>query len=162
MLVREPVIIEMIVRLAEHFTQNVATRFIRPILAPVFSDSSISRRISDLTDNPSELSEHGIPLDELYLQINAMAHFIKDVRLSILPNINTISNSGLKNANDSQKIYRDMAFSNFKSNIDLLSQYTIELFEAVEAFYKRKNAGGKPLFSKIAENTETSKLLQKE
>ena len=160
MLVREPVIIEMIVRLAEHFNMNVATRFIRPLLAPVFSDSSVSRRISDLTDNPSELSEHGVPLDELYLQINAMAVFIKDVRTSILPNMNSISNSGLKSVNDPQKIYRDMALSNFKSNIDLLSRYTSELFEAVEVFDKSRNPAGKSVFSKISENTETARLLQ--
>ena len=62
--------------------------------------------------------------------------------------------------NDPQKIYRDMALSNFKSNIDLLSRYTSELFEAVEVFDKSRNPAGKSVFSKISENTETARLLQ--
>lgn len=137
----------------------MATRFIRPMLAPVFSDNSISRRISELTDHPGEISEHGVPLDELYVQLNAMAHFIRDVRVSILPNMSSVS--GFKNADDPQKIFRDMALSNFRANMDLLAQYTTELFDAVVAYDKRTSKAGKALFTRIPENSETVKLLQK-
>ena len=145
----------MILRLAEHFTQNVATRFIRPLLTPVMSDSSVERRISDLTDNPMDAIDRGIDLADLYLQINAIARFINDVRASVMP---SLSRSAGGSPNDPQRIFRDMAVSNFAPNVDLLEQYAKELFEAVIRYDKGRSKG-KPIYDKIPENSQTARFL---
>ncbi len=151
----------MILRLAEHYTQNVATRFIRPLLVPVLSAPVIDHRISDLTEYPLDALNRGIPLDELYLQINALARFISDVRTTVIPSLNSSigGRSFGSSENDPQRIFCNMAISNFGPNIDILEQYTIELFEAAVCFDK-SNSKAKPLYEKIPENVQTAHLLR--
>lgn len=158
--VNDPEISGMILRLAEHFTQNVATRFIRPLLSPVMSDSSVERRISDLTDNPMDAADRGIDLEDLYLQINAVARFINDVRVSVMPSLSRSLGSG-GSTNDPQKIFRNMAVNNFGPNVDLLEEYTKELFEAVIR-YDKSHSKGKARYEKIPENSQTASILHME
>lgn len=163
MLVRDPEIFGMILRLAEHFTKNVATGFTRPLLSQVLSDPIVDRRIFDLTERPMDIAERGIPIDELYLQINAMALFINDVRSSVIPSMRSSVGTrsfGLTSANDPQKIYRDMALSNFAPNISILEKYTRDLFDAVIRFDKNNSKGKKLMYEKITENFQTEELLQ--
>ena len=153
--INDPEISGLILRLSEHFTQNVATRFIRPYLTPIMSDSSIDRRISDLTDDPMDAADRGIDAADLYLQINAIAHFINNVRTSVLP---SLSRSLGGSASDSQRVFRNMAISNFAPNVDLLEQYTKELFAAVIR-YDKSHSKGKLLYEKIPENLQTAQFL---
>ncbi len=160
MLVRDTEISGLILRLAEHFTKNVATGFTRPLLAPVLADPVIDRRIFDLTEYPADSAERGVALDDLYLQIHAMACFISEVRASVIPSMKGsfgMQSSG--SANDPQKIYREMAFSNFAPNISILEQYTRELFDAVIRFDK-DNSKGKPIYEKLPETAQTEQLLK--
>ena len=160
-IIHDPEISSIILRLAEHYTQNVATRITSSILAPALSDSSVDRRIVDLTARPLEVIERGIFLDELYLQINAVARFISDVRVSVIPVM--LGAGGGRSVgsaeNDKQKIFRSMAISNFPSNINILEKYTKELFDAVVR-YDKTNSKPKPLYDQIPENTQTAHLLR--
>ena len=156
--VSDPEISGLILRLAEHYTQNVATRFIRPLLVPVLSDTSLERRISDFTDETADAIDHGIAIEDLYLQINAITRFISDVRSIVFPKLSQSLDRSSNSANDSQNIYRNMAISNFRPNIDLLEQYTKELFEAVVR-YDKSQSKEKPAYEKIPETVQTAHFL---
>ena len=161
MFARDSEISGIILKIAEHYTQNIATSFIAPFLVTTFSDSDMEHRISGMTEHPLDMIERGIPLDELYLQINAMARFISEARSSVMPSMS--SSSGGRSvslpANESQRILRNMAISNFGPNIDILEQYTKELFEAVIR-YDKEHSKPSALYEKIPENSQTARLLQ--
>lgn len=161
MFVQDVEILGIMLRLSKHYTQNIATRFISPFLISVHSDSTMDSRIFALTDNPVDAIERGLSLDELYLQINAMARFIDEARSTIIPFMSSplVDRSLGLSANEQQKILRDMAISNFAPNIDILEQYTKELFEAVIRFDK-DNSKEKTVYEKIFENMQTARLLR--
>ncbi|HOT62519.1 MAG TPA: hypothetical protein PLU93_06615, partial [Treponemataceae bacterium] len=80
MLVKDSAIMESIVRISDHYNNNIATRFIRPMLAGILSDNELSNRISDMTGRSDSYTLQGYHLDELYQQILALARFVYLVR----------------------------------------------------------------------------------
>ncbi len=87
MVIIDPAVPEIIVKISDHFNNNIATRFLRPLLAGILADNDMARRISEITDHPEAYASQGIHIDELYLQIQALARFIYQVRTDILPNL---------------------------------------------------------------------------
>ena len=87
MIVQDPAIPELILKIADHYNTNISTRFLRPFLAGILSDNELARRISDLTEHSEAYTAQGVHLDEMYLQVLALARFIFLVRPDILPNL---------------------------------------------------------------------------
>jgi hypothetical protein len=137
MLIQDAAIPELILKIADHYNTNISTRFLRPFLAGILSDNEISRRISDMTEHSEAYTAQGIHLDELYLQIHAISRFVYLVRTDILPNLRSLA--GSTGSSDANKVFRDMAMSNFKSNVQVLSDYINELYQRVIVYDKTQN-----------------------
>lgn len=137
MIVQDPGIPELILKIADHYNSNISTRFLRPFLTGILSDNELSRRISDMTEHSESYTAQGVHMDELYLQIHALSRFIFLVRSDIIPNLRILS--GATSLNDSNKVFRDMAMNNFKANIQVLADYVNELYLRVIAYDKLLN-----------------------
>lgn len=157
MVIRDPMVSEMIIKLSDHFTTNIVTRFLRPLLAGILADNEISRRISELTDHPEAYTSQGIHVDELYLQILAMARFIYEVRTEVLPNLRLLS--GGSGMHDSNKVYRDMAMSNFGSNLQVLADYVHELYLKTVEYDKSHSGRDRPVYRDIPGLEEIGRYL---
>lgn len=158
MVVQDPAIPELILKIADHYNSNVATRFIRPLLAGILADNELSRRISDMTEHSEAYTAQGIHMDELYLQIQALARFVYLVRIDILPNIRGLS-SASSGGNDLNKVFRDMAMNNFGANVQVLADYVNELYVKLIAYDKLKNGKTRPIYRDIPGLSEIGRYL---
>lgn len=158
MIVTDPGITGCILKVVEQYNTNIATRFIRPLLAGILSEPDISRPITDMTEQTETLIAQGIHLDELYQQILAMSRFIYRVRLDILPNLRNIAGYS-SSANDMNKIYRDMAMNNFGANIQVLADYIYELYLKTVEYDKRVHEGRKTVCHTMPELSEIGRYL---
>jgi hypothetical protein len=140
MMVHDGGITESIQKIADHYTTNISTRFLRPMLAGILSDNELAHRISDLTEHSDTQDVQGVHLDELFQQILAMSRFIYLVRTDVLPNLRQLS--GTSSSSDANKVYRDMAVNNFGANMKVLTDYVYELYIKAVA-YDKSTSGGK-------------------
>ncbi len=148
---------EAIEKVADQYNTNIATRFIRPLLAGILADSDLSRRIADLTEHSEMLSTQGVHLDELYLEILAMGRFIYLVRMDVLPNLRALSSGG--KGTDANYVYREMAMNNFGANLKILADYVNELYLKTVNFDKSKAGTGKPVYRSIVGLEELGRYL---
>lgn len=158
MLVDDRVITEIIVRLGKHYTDNIATRFLRPLFAQILSDVDLSRHIVDLTEHSEDFVIRGFHIDDLYLDIIALARFIYLVRRDVLPNITSLAESNTKTSG-ADAVYRTMAFSNLRPNIDLLSSLLLDLYHAALEYDKKTAMRRKTVASRISNLSEVEHLL---
>lgn len=157
MVIIDPAVPEIIVKISDHFNNNIATRFLRPLLAGILADNDMARRISEITDHPEAYASQGIHIDELYLQIQALARFIYQVRTDILPNLRVLTGGG--GSSDANKVYRDMAMSNFGSNVQLLADYVNELYLRTVDYDKRHSGNSRPVYRNIPGLEEIGRYL---
>ncbi len=157
MIVQDPAIPELILKIADHYNTNISTRFLRPFLAGILSDNELARRISDLTEHSEAYTTQGVHLDEMYLQVLALARFIFLVRTDILPNLRNLS--GQTSLNDMNKVFRDMAMNNFGANIQVLADYVNELYIKLVANDKSQNGKTRPIYRDIPGLTEIGRYL---
>lgn len=157
MIIQDPAIPEMITKISDHFNNNIATRFLRPLLAQILSDNELSRRMSDIIDHPESFASQGVHIDELYLQIQAFARFVYMVRCDVLPNLRVLS--GTVDSRDANKVFRDMAVSNFGSNVKVLSDLVHELYIRTVAYDKLHSGPSRPVYRDIPGLEEIGRYL---
>ncbi|MGP1454540.1 MAG: hypothetical protein ACTTJ7_02095 [Treponema sp.] len=159
MLVDDKSIQEIIMRISKHYNANIATRFLRPLFARILSDTDLARHIVNLTEHSDDVILQGVHIDDLYYDIIAMARFIFLVKRDILSNIYSLTEESVKTST-SDRVYRNMAFSNLEPNIDWLAGMVQELYDATLAYDKRcTKKTGKTVASKIKDLSEISRLL---
>jgi len=160
MLVDDKGIQEIIMRISKHYNANIATRFLRPLFAKILSDTDLARHIVNLTEHSDEVILQGIHIDDLYYDIIAMARFIYLVKRDILSNIYSLTAEDVRTSS-SDRVYRNMAFSNLEPNIDWLAGMVQELYDATLAYDKLlTKKTGKTVASKIKELSEIGRLLK--
>jgi hypothetical protein len=147
MVIQDPAVPELILKIADHYNTNISTRFLRPFLAEILSDNELSRRIADMTEHSEAYTAQGVHLDELYLQVHALARFIYLVRTDVLSNLRALSGPSV--ANDKNKVFRDMAINNFGANIQVLADYVNELYMKLVANDKIQNGKTRPVYRDI-------------
>jgi len=157
MILQDPAIPELILKIADHYNTNISTRFLRPFLAGILSDNELSRRISDMTEHSEAYTTQGVHLDELYLQVQALARFIFLVRTEIIPNLRLLS--GPSSPTDTNKVFRDMAMNNFKANVQVLADYVNELYVKLVANDKTVNGKTRPVYRDIPGLSEIGRYL---
>ena len=155
--IHDPAIPEIILKIADHYNNNIATRFMRPLLVGILADHELSRQLSEITDHSESYTAQGIHLDELYAQIQALARFVYLVRTEILPNIRVLS--GSTSMKDTNKVYRDMAVNNFGANVTILADYVNELYLKTVAYDRAHSGGEKPVYRGIPGLSEIGRYL---
>ena len=155
MQIQDPRIIRLIDRIGEHYRLNVANRFIRPALLQL----SIDKQKWSLIDVLMEKADayQGYELDELYRQLAASADLVFQARTNLIPGLRSRQNIGAVSGPD--KVLRDMAMSNFASNLKVLADLLNELFVLLVDADKALAKGHKPLYVQMPEVANLGKLL---
>ena len=161
MIIVDQVVSEKILQISKHYTENIDTRFLRPIFVGIFSDINLMHNIADLTENSAAFVLQGQRIVDLYNQIFAMGNFIFLIRRDILPNLHNLSQANTQSAG-ADKVYRVMAFSSLPGNIDILATLLIELFERVVHYDKSHSPKNRPIVNQFQQAQRFYSLVKKE
>lgn len=157
MQIREPEIIRLIEHIGEHFKTNISNRFIRPTLLQLPLDKQSWDLIEVLTEKIEQFRYQGFHLDELYRQIAASARFVSLCRREIVPTLRHRLSGSLGSSAD--RVLRDMAVSNFASNLQLFADLLNELFVKLVELDKKNSKGHVPLYMQIPELRDIGRQL---
>lgn len=91
------------------------------------------------------------------MQIQALARFVYQVRSDILPNIRILA--GPSGSGDANKVFRDMALSNFAANMRVLADYVNELYVQTVAYDKQQSGNKRPIYRTIPGLEEIGRYL---
>jgi hypothetical protein len=152
--IKDAHVIRLIEHIGEHYRTNISNRFLRPVLLQLQVDKSTWDLIEILTEKMELFRYQGFHLDELYRQIAACARLVEVSR----------NKSNIKNKLNSipigaDKTLRDMAVSNFSSNLQVFADLLNELY-LILVDMDRKDSGNKPpIYSQIPELYNIGRLL---
>jgi len=152
--VKDAEVIRLIEQIGEHYRVNIANRFLRPVLLQLQIDKTTWDLIEVFTEKLEQYRYEGFHLDELYRQIAACARFIELAR----------NKSNIKNkmnaipAGESDKILRDMAVSNFSSNLQVFADFLYQLYLILVEFDKKNSGDSPPVYTQMSELYLVSRL----
>ena len=159
MQIKNPEIFAAVEGIGEHFRSNISNRFTRRGIATLILDPGTWNLIEELTEKLENYRYQGYHFDEIYSQILAMARFVYQAKRDLLPNIRFLASGGNDHVGASDKVFRDMAITNFGPNLKILADKVNELYVKVVAI-DRESAGQKsPVFSQIPELKEIGRYL---
>jgi hypothetical protein len=153
--IKDPHIVRLIEQIGEHFRTNISNRFLRPVLLQIQIDKNTWDQIEVLTEKMELYRYQGFHLDELYRQIAACARFIEVAR-----NRTAIKSRQISLPPGPDKILREMAVSNFSSNLRVFSDLLHELYVSLVELDK-SDAGDEqpPVYSTMPELYNIGRLL---
>jgi hypothetical protein len=141
-------------QIGNHYQANIANPFIRPALLQLHMDQKDWVQIEMLTQKQTQ--NLGFDLAALYQQISAAARFVSLARRELLP----VLRARLKDtAPESQRVFRDMAVSNFGSNVQVFADLLNELYLALVELDRQASQGHTPLYLQIPELLNLSRVL---
>jgi hypothetical protein len=149
-------ITRLIDRIGDHYRTNISSRYIRPSLLQLPFDNQSWDQIEQLTEKSVN---QGLHLDELYRQIIAAAHFVAVVRRDLVPGLRSHMGRTDSNSSGQDKILRDMAVSNFASNLKVFADLVNELFVKLVEEDKKDAKGHVPLYAQLPDLANVGRLL---
>jgi len=153
--IKDPHIVRLIEQIGEHYRTNISNRFLRPVLLQIQVDKNTWDQIEVLTEKMELYRYQGFHLDELYRQIAACARFIEVAR-----NRTTIKSKMISLPPGPDKILREMAVSNFASNLKVFADLLHELYVSlVELDKKDVGDNRQPVYSQLPELYNIGRLL---
>jgi hypothetical protein len=126
----------------------------RPVLLQIQIDKNTWDLIEILTEKMELYRYQGFHLDELYRQVAACARFIEIAR-----NKTTIKNKLAAIPGGPDKTLREMAVSNFASNLKVFSDMLNELYVCLVDMDKKDSANEEPVYSQMPELYNIGKML---
>jgi hypothetical protein len=157
--VKDPDIYRIVEKIGDHYTNNVANRFIRKALVVLELAQAEWDRLENLTTKTDYYKQQGFTFDELYEMVLAAAHFIHEARVKMVPNIRGMLAHG---STDQERVLRDMAAQNFGVNLAILSDLINELYMRTTALDKTAHEKKRPVYERIPELKDLGKLLVNE
>jgi len=154
--IKDAHVVRLVEQIGEHYRANISNRFLRPLLLQLQIDKNTWDLIEIITEKMEPFHYQGFHFDELYRQIAACAHFVEAARSGIAPTLKNKLNNGL---NNSDKILRDMAASNFSSNLKVFSGLLNELYITLIDIDTATAGKNKPVYTQIPELASLSRLL---
>jgi hypothetical protein len=164
MLVKDTDIANIIAKINEHFKNNITNRFLRKALLVMEVPQSIWDRLDGLQEKVAYGKVDGYQLQELYEIIISAATFIHKAKKDILPRLKSLVAGNVGLAKDgkepeSDKILREMAISNFSSNLGIFADMVNELYVKSIALDKEANKNKHCIFEKIPELKQIGQYL---
>jgi hypothetical protein len=161
MQLKNPEIFSLIESIGEHYRTNISNRFTRRALSSMSLDPGTWSLIEELTEKVDNYRYQGYHLDELYVQILALARFVYQAKREIAPNLRYTASSGAtgSQASESDRVFRDMAVHNFLPNLTILADKINELYVKVAAIDKAAAGQRPPIYSQMAELHEIGRYL---
>jgi hypothetical protein len=154
--IKDPQVIRLIEQIGEHYRTNISNRFLRPILLTLAIDKSTWDQIELLTEKIELFRYNGFHLDELYRQIAACARFVEMARNHLIPSLRT-KISSIPMGPD--KILREMAASNFVSNLKVFADMLNELYLHLVELDTKDAGKSQPVYTQILELHSVGRLL---
>jgi len=157
---KDPDVFAAIDAIGEHYRTNIANRYTRRALSTMNLDATTLSAIEEFVEKAENYKYQGYHFDELYGQILAMARFVHLARREIAPNLRYLTApAALDKANQTDKVFREMAVNNFIPNLKILADKLNELFVKVVSFDKA-TAGRKPtVLSQLPELRDIGRFL---
>jgi hypothetical protein len=157
--IQSPDIISIIDNISEHYKNNINNRFIRKALLTMELDSAVWGRIEKLTDEHDVNRLQGYKFFEMYEMILAFAKFIFKARTDVLPSLRLLLGQGGTDSvlgrervtDQNDKILRDIAISNFGTNLSILSDLVHKLYMRTIEIDKEQHSVKAPVFERIPE-----------
>ena len=152
--IKDAQVIRLIERIGEHYRTNISNRFLRPVILQLQVDKGTWDQIEFLTEKMESYRYQGFHLDELYRQIAACARFVEVARNKsvIRSKLEALPSAG------HDKTLRDMAVSNFASNLQVFANLLYELYENLVEFDKKSAGSRPPVYTQIPELFSISHL----
>jgi len=144
--IKDAQVTRLIERIGEHYRTNISNRFLRPVLLQLQVDKSTWDQVEVLTEKLELFRYQGFHLDELYRQIAACARLVEVAR-----NKSTIRNKLSSIPIGADKTLRDMAVSNFSSNLQVFADLLNELYVILVDIDKQDSGVNQPIYSQIPE-----------
>ncbi|MDR0301361.1 MAG: hypothetical protein LBI04_03505 [Treponema sp.] len=153
--IKDAQVIRLIEQIGDHYRTNISNRFLRPVLLQLQVDKSTWDQIEVLTEKMEMYRYQGFHLDELYRQIAACARLVEVAR-----NKSNIRNKMNSIPIGADKTLRDMAVSNFASNLQVFADLLNELYEILTDMDKQAAGNKPPVYSQITELYNIGRLLE--
>ena len=154
--IKDAQVIRLIEQIGEHYRTNISNRFLRPVLLQLQIDKNTWDQIESLTEKVELFRYQGFHLDELYRQIAACARFVEVARNSMTPTLRGKLNT-MPNGPD--KILREMAASNFVSNLKVFADNLNELYVNLVELDKESAGKTPPVYTQIKELYSVGRLI---
>lgn len=154
-------ILGLIDKIADHYNNNIANRFIRPSFYKLTLERRDWDNVEAITTKSTVYKYQGFHLDDLYFKVLSLARFVSQARKNIQPNAKTFALAalGAGRATAQDKILAEMAGNNFPSNLKVLSDLVNELFVKTTQIDGQLHGGKTPLYQKMPELKEIGSLL---
>ncbi len=166
MLIKDADISNIIIKINEHFKNNITNRFLRKALLVMEVPQSTWDRLDGLQEKSTYGKIDGYQLQELYEIIISAATFIHHAKKDILPRLKTLVAGSIaaghsKDAKEpeSDKILREMAISNFNSNLGIFADMVNELYMKSISLDKEANKNKTCVFEKNPELKQIGQYL---
>jgi hypothetical protein len=151
-------VLRLIESVGEYYKTHIGSRFIRPALLQLSIDKATWDLIDALMEKDQFQYQGYIVMDELYREIAAIAKFVAVARRDLVPSLRTrINNLGLGSSQD--RVIRDIAVSNFGSNLTVFADMINELYLALVEVDKTLAKGYRPMYTQMPELAEIGRLL---
>ena len=155
--IKDAQVIRLIEQIGEHYRANISNRYLRPLLLQLQIDKNTWDQIELLTEKVDLFRYQGFHLDELYRQISACARFVESARNNMIPSLRTKMGS-IPSGPD--KILREMAASNFGSNLQVFADQLNDLYLTLVEFDKSITPSNRnPVYTQVAELYNVGRLL---
>ena len=116
-------ILQKIAELKSHFDKNCNNKYVKNIILRLDIGSDIKHSMGILLDYKTLYFDSRGTIDDLYSSIKAIAHFVREVQLRVLPSMSTFTADSFLNAKSSKdpndKILYQMAIKNYPMNIKI-------------------------------------------
>ena len=152
--IKDAQVVRLIERIGEHYRTNISNRFLRPVLLQLQVDKSTWDQVEIITEKLELYRYQGFHLDELYRQIAACARLVEVAR-----NKSNVRNKLISIPVGDDKTLRDMAVSNFSSNLQVFCNLLNELYVILVDIDKNEAGKNQPIYSQIPELYNIDRLL---
>ena len=148
-------IIKIVDKINEHYTNNITNRFLRKALLILELPQSTWDTLDGFSDKATYGKLEGFKFHELYDFIVCAATFVHHAKKDIKPRLKSIlvsssssvlSRQGQETSRD--KVLKDMAISNFGSNLSIFADLVNELYLKTVAIDKEKHPHTKRVYEK--------------
>jgi hypothetical protein len=149
----------MVKQIVYHYQTNISNRFIRPVLLQIPFDDVLWNQIESITEKSDLLGYKGYSIDELYRHIAALGKFVYAVRQEVAPTLKyRIINN---NMDKMDKVLRDMAISNFSSNLQVFAELIYELYNKLVEIDIAATKGKRPVYKQYDDLLDIEEKLLK-
>jgi hypothetical protein len=154
-------IFDLIDAIGQHYRSNIGNRYVRNAFSVLPLDTKDWGLIESVTEKAEYHRYQGYHIDELYDRILALARFIYHARKELQPQLrarlSTYSSGPGPLGND--KVLRDMAVSNFDSNLSILADLVNKLYTRTVEIDKQMANGRCPVRDSMPDLAEIGTYL---